>query len=380
MVIKFEKAELPNLTVVQAKEMAVTGSDYINSVVECNDRGYIVGGYFESRSIDLGNGISLTNKGSSGADGIIVKYNNIGEIEWAQGIGGGDGDFINSVTECSDGGCIAAGYFKSRNIDLGNGISLTNKGEQDGMLIKYKKNGEVEWAQGIGGIYTDNIYSVAESSDGGCIVAGYFKSCNIDLGNGVNITCKSSFNDNGIVIKYDSNGKAEWAQWTKGTSHSYLNAVEECDDGGFIVGGDSSSSSIDLGNGISLTKKGSEDGMVIKYSSSGEVEWARVYACKIDSLINCSDGGYLVSGNFWGTDIDLGNGVSLANKGRWDGMITKYSSDGEVEWAQGIGGSSDEEINSVVESSDGGYIVGGYFVSSRINLENGISLIKKEGS
>ena len=120
--------------------------------------------------------------------------------------------------------------------------------------------------------------------------------------------------------------------------------------------------------------------MVIKFSSSGEVEWVRVYAYKIDSLINCSDGGYLVSGKFWGTDIDLGNGVSLANKGRFDGMIIKYSSDGEVEWAQGIGESSDEEIISVVESSDGGYIVGGYFESSRINLGNGISLIKKEGS
>ena len=45
----------------------------------------------------------------------------------------------------------------------------------------------------------------------------------------------------------------------------------------------------------------------------------------------------------------------------YDGMIIKYNATGEVEWAEGIGGTSSEEIESVAETSDGGYIVGGYF-------------------
>ena len=77
----------------------------------------------------------------------MIKYSSNGEVEWAQGIGETDEDKITSVAECSDGGYIAGGYFKSSSIDLENGISLTNKGFEDGMVIKYSSNGKVEWAQ-----------------------------------------------------------------------------------------------------------------------------------------------------------------------------------------------------------------------------------------
>ena len=70
----------------------------------------IVGGNFSSSSIDLGNGISLTNKNSGRDDGMLIKYNARGEVEWAEGIGGtSDSDHIESVSETSDGGYIVGG-------------------------------------------------------------------------------------------------------------------------------------------------------------------------------------------------------------------------------------------------------------------------------
>ena len=118
---------------------------------------------------------------------MIIKYNAAGEVEWAEGIGGSNYDYIKSVAETSDGGYIVGGYFQSRSIDLGNGISLTNKGKYDGMIIKYNATGEVEWAEGIGGSNIDEITSVAGTSDGGYIVGGYFWSSSIDLGNGISL-------------------------------------------------------------------------------------------------------------------------------------------------------------------------------------------------
>ena len=131
------------------------------------------------------------------------------KVAWAQGIGGTSSEQINSVVETSDGGYIVGGYFDSSSIDLGNGVSLTNKGSKDGMVIKYSQDGEVEWAQGIGERGSDCIKSVAECNDGGYIVGGYFKSSSIDLGNGVSLTNKNSdtlYND-GMVIKYDESGE-----------------------------------------------------------------------------------------------------------------------------------------------------------------------------
>ena len=375
MVIKLEKTELPNPTVIKAQGIGETDEDKITSVAECSDGGYIAGGYFKSSSIDLENGISLTNKGSE--DGIVIKYSSNGEVEWAQGIGEKDEDKITSVAECSDGGYIVGGYFYS-SIDLGNEISLTNKGSEDGMVIKYSSNGKVEWAQGIGGTSWDYINSVAGCSDGGYIVVGDFASSNIDLGNEISLTNKGEYD--GMVIKYSQDGEVEWAQGIGGANWDYINSVVECNDGGYIVGGNFNSTSIDLGNGVNLTNKGDYDGMVIKYDAEGEVEWAKgiggISSDSINSVAVTRDGGYIVGGIFTNS-IDLGNGISLASKSSEDGMLIKYSSKGEVEWAKGIGGNGWDYIDSVVKCSDGGYIVGGSFESSSIDLGNGISLANK---
>ena len=367
-----------------AEGIGGTQQDEINSVSETSDGGYIVGGYFESSSIDLGNGISLTNKGKY--DGIIIKYNATGEVEWAEGIGGSDYDHIESVAETSDGGYIVGGYFESSSIDLGNGISLTNKGKYDGIIIKYNATGEVEWAEGIGGSDYDHIESVAETSDGGYIVGGYFRSSSIDLGNGISLSNKGSTSYSDVmIIKYNARGEVEWAEGIGGSNRDEITSVAETSDGGYIVGGDFNSRSIDLGNRISLTIKGNYDGMIIKLAKierpTPTVELAEgiggSYSDCINSVAETSDGGYIVGGYFGSSSIDLGNGISLTNKGSNDGMIIKYNPRGEVEWAEGIGEIWEDNITSIAGTSDGGYIVGGYFNSSSIDLGNGISLTKK---
>ena len=193
---------------------------------------------------------------------MIIKYSSRGEVEWAKGIGGESGDYINSLVGTTDGGYIVGGYFNSSSIDLGNEISLANGGKTDGMVMKYSSSGEVEWAKEIGGAYDDYIDSVVATSDGGYIVGGYFNSSSIDLGNGISLS-NSGFYD-GMVIKYGSRGEVEWTKRIGGTSDDKINSVAETLDGGYIVGGYFSSSSIDLGNEISLANSDSYDGMILK--------------------------------------------------------------------------------------------------------------------
>ena len=188
------------------------------------------------------------------------------------------------------------------------------------MIIKYDANGIVEWAQSIGGSEYDEITSVAGTSDGGYIVGGYFES-NITVGNDVNgnpIGLTSTGLYDGMIIKYDENGIVEWAQSIGGGSYDYVNSVAETRDGGYIVGGYFRSSSITAGND------------------------------------------------------ENGNPVELTSAGNEDGMLIKYDENGIVEWAQGIGESDNDYINSVAGTNDGGYIVGGYFESSSITVGNDV--------
>ena len=122
-----------------AKEIGGLSDDRVNSVTETRDGGYIVGGFFSFNSIDLGNGVSLINQSMNNTnyyDGMIIKYTSEGTVEWTKGIGGTNHDYINSVAEAKDGNYIATGYFESSSINLDNGKTLINKGNQDGMILK----------------------------------------------------------------------------------------------------------------------------------------------------------------------------------------------------------------------------------------------------
>ncbi len=80
----------------------------------------------------------------------------------------------------------------------------------------------VTLAESIGGSYTDNIYSVTETSDGGHIAVGCY-----DVYNG----------GYGIITKYDEKGKVQWEDLIKGSRGSCFYSVSATQDGGCIVGG-----------------------------------------------------------------------------------------------------------------------------------------------
>ena len=429
-----------------AKAIGETYADCVETVTGTNDGGFIVGGYTESNSIDLGNGVNLITKGEYNySDGMIIKYNTSGEAEWAKAIGGTNVDRIEKITGTSDGGCVVGGYFKSRNIDLGNEVGLKNLGNEDGMIIKYSADGETEWVKVIGGANEDKILSVKETSKGCYVVGGYFYSSNVDLGNGLSIENKGSTNwpdgmiikldevelpnpevikakeiegtsgiitesvlatsdggyivggyfkgtinlengvnlvsegdKDGMIIKYGADNKIEWAKVVGTGGSDFIYSITESSDGDYIVGGVVGSTWMYLERGISLTGQGLLDGMILKYSADGNLQWAKSVGGKsyeyIKTVSATSDGGCIAGGSFESSSIDLGNGIILTRKGSTAGMIVKYNASGEVEWAKRIGGTGEQEISSVSETTDGGYIVGGYFKSSNIDLENGISL------
>ncbi len=369
MVIKYENQELPNPVVTNAKVIGGSSSDQINSVASTSDGGVIAGGYFQSNTIQVGSE-KLTSNGSR--DGIIIKYDAEGEVEWAKSIGGSSSDIIYSVASTSDGGAIAGGYFQSSTIQVGSETLTNSTSYSDGIIIKYDAEGEVEWAKSIGGSSHDYIYSVASTSDGGYIAGGFFIST-IQI---ENVTLTSNGSEDGLIIKYDAEGEVEWAKSFGGSSYDEINSVVATSDGGAIVGGYFRSSSIDFGNGIVLTNNSSStsynDGIIIKYDAEGEVEWAKSIGGSssdiIYSVASTSDGGAIAGGYFQSSTIQVGSETLTNSTSYSDGIIIKYDAEGEVEWAKSIGGSSHDYIYSVASTSDGGYIAGGYFYSSIIKV------------
>ena len=203
-----DTSEQKGAKAVWAKAIGGTYNDTINSVAPTSDGGWIVGGILDSDNVDLGNGVNLSY------GGIIIKYSRDGEIEWAKKWGDDNTAIVNSVAECNDGGYVLGGRFMQNTLELENGISFNRKGEYgttDGIVIKYSHSGEIEWAKAIAGTeFSEEITSVIGSNDGGCIAVGYFGSKSLDIGNGIRFINKDTSNMHyydGVVIKYNSSGE-----------------------------------------------------------------------------------------------------------------------------------------------------------------------------
>ena len=303
-----------------------------------NDGGLIAAGYF-NESIQI-NDMTLSREGNG--NGFIIKYNRDREIEWVKLVG----KSVDTAASTIDGGAIVGGSF-TNNIQIGE-ETFTSAGNVDGFLIKYNRNGEIEWSKIIGGTGDDYVKSVASTNYGEIIVGGYFEN-SIQIENEI---VESDRYSDGIVIKYDSSGNLGW--WRKvGTINSdniYSVATTSKDE--IIVGG-----------------RCGDNGIIIKYDINGEIVCSKLIEgngnINISSVFEYSDGGVVVAGNYACERIQIGTLVlnnSHYNNNYNDGFIIKCNNICEPEWADTIRGQGYDYVNSAIETSDGGIAVGGYYM------------------
>ena len=96
----------------------------------------------------------------------------------------------------------------------------------------------------------------------------------------------------------------------------------------------------------------------MKLDASGNLSWQRSLGGSGDevaySIQQTDDGGYIVAGWSFSNDGDVSG-----NNGGSDYWIVKLDASGTISWQRSLGGSGDEEANSIQQTTDGGYIVAG---------------------
>ena len=245
------------------------------------------------------------------------------EIEWSQIFGGWTADFAHSVQQTTDGGYIIGGYTRS----FGNGNS-------DVWLIKTDSDGQEQWNQTFGGTNNDTGRFVQQTLDGGYIIAGRTESFN-----------NGGFNNGGSdvwLIKTDPNGFEEWNQMFGGISTDFGWSVQQTSDGGYIIVG----TTFSFGNG-------SYDAWLIKTDANGQEEWNQTFGGSDyeygNSVQQTLDNGYII----------VGSTRSFGNGGVSDVWLVKTNANGQEEWNQTFGGSSDDIGYFVQQTVDTGYIIVG---------------------
>jgi uncharacterized delta-60 repeat protein len=265
--------------------------------------------------------------GAGDEDALVLKYDFLGNLQWARTY-----DYLEGIAVDASGNLYCAGY----TYGLGSG-------GYDATTLKYDRFGTLQWAKTYGGVTHDFFTSIAIDTSDNIYCAG----------------CTSSFGAgsyDALVVKYDSSGSLQWARTYGGSGYDSLNCIAVDTTGNVYCVGSTESFGLQYA-----------DGLILRYNSSGMLEWAKT----------------------WGGDgSDCLNGVAVDSKGNiccaghcdsfgagdCDAVIIKYDSSGTLEWAKTYGGSSADYANGVAFDSTGDIYCAGYTCSFSAEIGDGLVL------
>jgi len=132
--------------------------------------------------------------------------------EWNKTYGGTDGDWFGSMLQTDDGRFILAGTTNS-----------FGAGNADAWLIKTDAGGNMIWNKTYGGVQNDVVTSMARTSDGGYVFAGY--TYNLESWHDV------------WLVKVDSLGNMQWSKMYGEALHTNEEATDvvQANDGGYVL-------------------------------------------------------------------------------------------------------------------------------------------------
>ena len=258
-------------------------------------------------------------------DAWLGKTDETGDMLWNRTYGGEGHEYAFSGQQTADGGYILAGVAYPLGINNG-----------DFYLVKTDSYGNMEWNKTYGGSSNEAAWSVQQTSDGGCILAGETYSFG------------AGYTDCWLV-KTDSNGKMEWNKTYGGNWFDVAYCVRQTTDGGYVFAG------FQGWDGGQHMHGGSA--YVFKTNSSGEIEsgdgfsgtpadsgWARAYSVK-----ETSDGGFIVAGD---TSVEGQSGGRMF-------LLKTHSKGSGFDWSGIYGGNDQANARDAIQTTDGGYAVAG---------------------
>lgn len=342
--------KLTNAGIIEwQKSYGGTNSDSARSIKKTADGGYIIAGGTTSNDGDV-----IGHHGGFGSDSWIIKITSNGTIEWQKCLGGTNSDSASIALQTPDGGYIIGGNASS--ID-GNVTGIHNDigstGSSDYWIVKLNASGNIVWQKCYGSNSSDNLNSIALTSDGGYILCGEIQQLS------GNVTAHYGDFDY-WVVKINSTGVIEWQKTLGGSRWDTGVGVIQNSEGNYIVCGFSDSSDGDV-----TAAHGGGDAWVVKLDTTGNIIWQKALggtgADYLYSIRQTLDGGYVLSGDTTSNDGNVSGNHGINTLDCW---VIKLSSIGDVEWHKSLGGSADDTAASLIEVSNGNYIISGLSTSN----------------
>lgn len=203
------------------------------------------------------------------------------------------------------------------------------------------------WTRAYGGTANDGFRGVIKTMDGGFLAVGYTYS----FGDG---------DANVFAVRTDANGGLVWQRAYGGPGRDYGFSVCEMP-GGFAIAGYTTS-----------WGAGKEDIYIIRTNADGDTIWTRCYGGSAQdearSLCATSDGCLIVAGS-----------TKSFGSGSADIYAAKIDAAGDTVWTRTLGGVESDWAQSVCETYDGCYGIGGVTGSNSANRDICVAKVNAGG-
>ena len=343
---------------------------------------------------------TLPNAGSE--DAFIVKYNTSGAPQWAARLASTGTDIGSGTATDIDGNLYATGRYTGTltayNADTtAFGTTLTNSGT-DCFIVKYNTSGVVQWLAKIASTTQADIgYAIATDSSGNVYVTGQGGSGAVVTafssdGNAFGTTLANAGNTDVFTVKYDTSGIVQWVARVASTGADIGFSIATDSSGNVYVTGQGAAavitafSSNGVAFGTTLASAGGGDCFLVKYNTSGTVQWvARVasvgtdigYAIASDSTGNVYITGQVGTGSTTAFNANgTAFGTTIANIGLSDVFLVKYDTNGSVQWITRLG-STQSDIGRAITADTSGNV----YLSGTMSFPTaGVTLYNSDGT
>lgn len=362
-----------NPTFQWGKSMGGVSNENGNAIaVDASGNVYSTGSFQGTADFDPGPSIAnLTSAGS--LDIFISKLDANGNFIWAKSLGSVGGDLGQSIALDATGNVVVVGNF-SATVDFDPGVgtfNLTSNGNADVFILKLDGSGNFVWAGSFGGTTVDQGISIATDLAGNVYATGFFQlTADFDVGPGTFTLASAGTNDI-FAVKLDAGGNFMWAKSigaaaTDGGNGIAVDASSNVYLTGFFQG------TVDFDPGPStfnLISAGSNDIFVTKLDGSGNFMWAGAMGSVGSDIGNSiavdASGNVYTTGVFLGSaDFDPGVATTtLTSAGSNDIFVSKLNSSGAFVWADGVGGTGNDQGLGITVDVGGNIYYTGLFVS-----------------
>lgn len=232
-------------------------------------------------------------------------------------------------------------------------------GGSDYWCVKTDTNGNNIWNKRFGGSHDDHGHTLIEHE--GNYYFGGFSPSSIEYDRTAPLF--GGYGDYWI-IKMDINGNKIWDKAYGGIEQDNLLEIIPLSNHQLILYGNSASN---ISPSKSENSRGSFDIWLVKIDSAGNKIWDKTYGgnaydgTTFHSVTKSFDRGVLIGATSGST---ISSEKSEVSRGMYDYWIIKIDSNGVKEWDRTYGGTDYDNIASVLQLSDGCFLLGGSSISN----------------